>query len=105
MLHEQYPKKEIALLLGVSIDTITGWIRIYNKAGLAGLGLLKYEGPRVSSLDSIKEKINDYVKKENISTLSQLQKMIKEKHQLSVEHSWLSRYCKKNFIFLIKRQG
>ncbi len=105
MLHEQYPKKEIAKLLGVNIDTITDWIKIYNKEGLAGLGLLKYEGRRPSSLDSIKEKIIDYVEKGNISTLSQLQKLIEKKHHLKIEHSWLSRYCKKNFISVIKKQG
>ena len=103
MLQEQYPKKEIALLLGVNIDTITDWIKIYNKEGLARLGLLKYEGRRPSSLDSINKKIIDYVEKENISTLSQLQRIISKKHHLKVEHSWLSRYCKKNFISLIKR--
>ena len=76
MLQEQYPKKEIALLLGVNIDTITDWIKIYNKEGLARLGLLKYEGRRPSSLDSINKKIIDYVEKENISTLSQLQRIL-----------------------------
>ena len=105
MLHEQYPKKEIAGLLGVNIDTITDWIKIYNNKGLDGLGLLKYEGRRPSSLDSIREKIIGYVEKENITTLSQLQKIIEKKHHLKVEHSWLSRYCKKNFIFLTKKQG
>jgi len=29
---------------------------------------------------------------------------IEKKHQLKIEHSWLSRYCKKNFIALIKKQ-
>jgi transposase len=57
MLYENYPKKEIAGLLGVNIDTITDWIKLYNKEGLRGLGLLKYEGRRPSSLDSIKEKL------------------------------------------------
>jgi transposase len=104
MLYETYPKKEIARLLGINIDTITDWIKIYNKDGLTGLGLLNYEGRRPSSLDSFKEKIIDYVEKENISTLSQLQKVIEKKHHLKVEHSWLSRYCKKNSISLTKRQ-
>ena len=104
MLHEQYPKKEVAGLLGVNIDTVTDWIKIYNKEELAGLGLLKYEGRRPSSLDNIKERIINYVDTENISTLSQLQRIIEKKHHLKVEHSWLSRYCKKNFISLIKKQ-
>ena len=34
----------------------------------------------------------------------ELQMTIEKKHQLKIEHSWLSRYCKKNFIALIKKQ-
>lgn len=105
MLYDQYPKKEVARLLNVNIDTITDWIKLYNKEGLAGLGLLKYEGRRPSSLDSIKKQIVSCVQKENITTLSELQMMIEKKHQLKIEHSWLSRYCKKNFIALTKKQG
>lgn len=105
MLHEQYPKKEVAKVLSVNIDTVTDWIKLYNKEGLAGLGILKYEGRRPSSLDGIKEQLTRYVQTENINTLSELQRMIEQKHKLKIEHSWLSRYCKKNFIALTKKQG
>ncbi|MEJ0103124.1 MAG: helix-turn-helix domain-containing protein [Bacteroidota bacterium] len=64
MLHEQYPKKEIAKLLGVNIDTITDWIKIYNKEGLAGLGLLKYEGRRPLHWIVSKKKLLTMLKKE-----------------------------------------
>lgn len=104
MLHEQYPKKEVAKILSVNIDTVTDWIKLYNNEGLSGLGILKYEGRRPSSLDSIKEQLISYVQTENITTLSELQLLIEKKHQLKIEHSWLSRYCKKNFIALTKRQ-
>lgn len=104
LLHDQYPKKEVARILNVNIDTITDWVKLYLKEGLPSIGLLKYEGRRPSALDSIREQITDYVKKENISSLSALQTMIEKKHHLKIEHSWLSRYCKKNFISLIKKQ-
>ena len=104
MLHERYPKKEVAKLLSVNIDTITDWVKLYNKEGLAGLGILKYEGRRPSSLDGIKEQLTRYVQTETINTLSELQRMIEQKHKLKIEHSWLSRYCKKNFIALTKKQ-
>lgn len=105
MLHEQYPKKEIAKILSVNIDTVTDWIKLYNKEGLSGLGVLKYEGRRPSSLEGIKEQLTGYVQTENITTLSELQGLIEKKHGLKIEHSWLSRYCKKNFIALTKKQG
>ena len=105
LLHDQYPKKEVARILNVNIDTITDWVKLYIKEGLPSVGVLKYEGRRPSVLDGIKEQLTAYVKKENISSLSELQTMIEKKHDLKVEHSWLSRYCKKNFISLIKKQG
>ena len=104
MLHEKYPKKEIAKLLGVNIDTITDWVKIYTQSGLAGLGLFKYEGRRPSSLDQIKDELVDLIKKENINTMVQLQGKIKSSYKLDVEESWLGRYCKKNSISLIRKQ-
>lgn len=104
LLHDQYPKKEVARILNVNIDTVTDWVKLYINEGLPSVGLLKYQGRRPSSLDSIKQEITAYVKKGNISSLSELQTMIEKKHHLKIEHSWLSRYCKKNFISLIKKQ-
>jgi transposase len=104
LLHDQYPKKEVARILNVNIDTVTDWVKLYIKEGLPSIGLLKYDGRRPSALDSIKEDITAYVKKENINNLAELQKIIQKKHHLTIEHSWLSRYCKKNSISLIKRQ-
>ena len=104
LLHDQYPKKEVAVMLNVNIDTITDWVKLYMKEGLPSIGVLKYEGRRPSVLDGIKEDVTAYVKKENISSLSELQAMIEKRHHLKIEYSWLSRYCKKNFIALIKRQ-
>lgn len=105
MLHDKYAKKDIAHILGVNLDTITDWIKIYNKSGLSGLGLLHYEGRRPSALDEHKEELILLVKKKNISTLYELQSIIKQQYDLVAEHSWLSRYCKKNSISLIKRHG
>jgi transposase len=105
LLNEGYLRGDIAKLLGVNIDTITDWIKLYNKEGLNGLGLLKYEGRRPSILDGVQDQIKDIVKNENIATIAELQERIKKKFQLEVEHSWLYRYCKKNSISLIKRPG
>ena len=104
MLHENYPKKEVAKLLGVNIDTVTDWVKLYTKSGLAGLGLFHYEGRRPSTLDAIKDELVGLIKRENINTMVQLQAIIKSNFKLDVEESWLGRYCKKNSISLIKRQ-
>jgi transposase len=102
MLNEQYFKKDIANILGVNIDTITDWIKIYNKSGLAGLGLLNYEGRRPSQLDKVKETILKTIENKNVSKIKDLQAILLAEHKIEIEHSWLFRYCKKNSICLIK---
>lgn len=105
LCHEGFPRKEIAATLGVNIDTITDWIKLFNKDRLPGLSKLHYEGRRPSVLDDIKDLLIKHIREQSISNLSELQHYIKVKHSITVEHSWLSRYCKKNSIALIKRQG
>lgn len=102
MLHEQYLKKDIASILGVNIDTITDWIKIYNKSGLTGLGLLNYEGRRPSNLDKVKDKILQIISTENVTKIKDLQTLLANQYNIEIEHSWLYRYCKKNSICLIK---
>lgn len=103
--HEKFPKKEIASLLAVNIDTVTDWIKLFNKEGLKGLCELRYDGRRPSSLDAIKAELLKHIKTESISKLSELQHYLKSSHSIEIEHSWLSRYLKKNSIALIKKQG
>jgi transposase len=102
--HEKFPKKEIASLLSVNIDTVTDWIKLFNKNRLEGLRKLQYGGRRPSSLDAVKGELLNYIKTEPVSKLSELQHYLKTKHSVDIEHSWLSRYCKKNSIALIKKQ-
>lgn len=103
MAHENFPKKEIASTLGVNIDTVTDWIKLFNKGRLGGLSKLHYEGRRPSGLDAVKDLLLQYIKEQSISKLSELQDFLETQHSIAVEHSWLSRYCKKNSIALIKR--
>lgn len=108
MLHWKHLGKtntEIAKLLSVRSETITGWLNIYRSKWLAGLQGLDYTGRRPSKLDSIKEQIIAYIEKENVATLSVLQDWIKKTFDLDIEQSWLYRYCKKNSIFLTRRQN
>jgi transposase len=105
MAHENFPKKEIASTIGVNIDTVTDWIKLFNTVRLKGLSKLHYEGRRPSGLDAVKDLLIKYIKEQSVSKLSDLQYFLETKHSIVIEHSWLSRYCKKNSIALIKRQG
>ncbi len=104
MAHEGFPKKEIATTLGINIDTVTDWIKLFNKDRLGGLSRLHYEGRRPSALDAIKDLLITHIREQSIGKLSELQDFLETRHSITVEHSWLSRYCKKNSIALIKRQ-
>lgn len=103
MSHSGMTNLLIAKLLGVCNDTLTDWRQIYLKKGLEGLSELHYEGRRVSKLKKHEEKIREKVEKDQVSNLKELQSFIKEKCGEEVEQSWLSRYLKKNSIFLTKR--
>jgi hypothetical protein len=52
----------------------------------------------------IKDLLKQHIKDLPVSKLSELQHYLQTKHSLTVEHSWLSRYLKKNSIALIKKQ-
>ena len=104
MAHEGFPKKEIATTLGINIDTVTDWIKLFNKDRLGGLSRLHYEGRRPSALDAIKDLLITHIREQSIGKLSELQDFLETRHSITVEHSWLRRYCKKNSIALIKRQ-
>jgi transposase len=105
MLHTGMKRQDIAELLDVYIDTVTDWVKLYQTAGLPGMGELKYEGRRPSVLDAHKDTIKTHIQTCCINTVSQLRDYLQTNLQIEVEHSWLSRYLKKNCIALIKKQG
>ena len=95
---------QIAKLLCVNIDTITDWYKLFIEGGLKLLGTLDYEGRRVSQIEPHKEEIKKYLENNVVSSIAALQDYIIKTYQISMEHSWLFRYCKKNSICLIKKQ-
>jgi len=103
MSNKNMTNLEIASILGVCNDTLTDWKEIFEEGGLNGLSQLHYEGRRESKLNKYKEKIRKKVEQDNVSTLKQLQDFLLKKCNIKIEQSWLSRYCKKNSIFLTKK--
>jgi transposase len=95
--------REIASITGVCVDTITDWVKIYNKQGLDGLCQLNFEGKRQSKIDEYAESIKADIKSKTISTLAELQDWLETKYKIKMEKSWLFRCCKKNSICLAKK--
>ena len=95
---------EISSILGVRNDTLTDWKKLYEEGGLEKLSSLNYEGRRKSKLEPYAEEIRKKVKSDFIPTIKSLQSFILKTFNIEVEQSWLSRFCKKNSIYLIKKQ-
>jgi transposase len=96
--------KEIAEYCSVCIDTITDWFHIFNQGGFKELCVLQYEGRRVSKLEEYKSDIKKKEKEEGIESLKELKQWIEEEYGIKTCVSNLYYFCKKNSIFLIKRQ-
>jgi len=106
-LHLKYKgktNKEIADIIGVCADTITDWAVMYSEKGLKEFCKPINFNRRSSKIDNYIDKIRQDVKENTISTLSELQKWIKDEYSLSYGKTWIFECCKKNSICLIKRQ-
>lgn len=104
MKYEKQLNKYIAPLLDVSIETLSHWTAIFEEGGVSLLCKLNYEGRRISVLQPYVEEIKAHVEKEQVATLKSLQNWLKEELGIDVGISWLQEFCKKNSIYLIKKQ-
>lgn len=104
MKYNRMLNQEISLYLDVRIETLSVWTNIFLEGGLDALCTLNYEGRRVSPLEPIKEKIKKQIEKDQISTLKQLKDWLEIEYELSFGIAWIQRFCKKNSIYLIKKQ-
>lgn len=102
--HLSYNHSQIKDILGVSPTMITEWLKLFMEHGFEGLCTLQYEGRRISKLEPYKKKIKKHIEEEMVPTLGALQYWLKETLGVEVEQSWLSRWLKKNSLFLTKRQ-
>lgn len=95
--------QDIATTIGVCVDTVTDWIKLYQEKTLTGLCDLRFRGKRTSPFDSYAEQIKQDIIDKTIATLAELQDWIKHQYSLEMEQSWLWRSCKKNSICLTRK--
>jgi transposase len=101
--HQGKEYKEIANITGVCADTVTDWIKLYADKGLPGICQLDFRDKRQSKINEYIDRIKEDIKDNAISTLSELQSLLKKKYKIEIEESWLFRCCKKNSICLARR--
>lgn len=95
--------QEIADTTGVSVDTVTDWLKRYLDHGLDALVRPIDYDRRSSVIDPHKDMIKRLVQERMVSTLAQLQDLIKSEFRIHLEQSWLSRCIKKNSICLTRK--
>lgn len=88
----------ITRLLNIHEDTVADWIRCYKSQGLPGLMSFGYHRRRKSVLAPYKGRIKQWAGAQKTTTVKQLQVLIQQRLELSIEYSWLYRWCKKNGI-------
>lgn len=103
--NEGQKNKNIIRLLDVHADTITDWTKLYLKRGLPGLLTFRFDRRRKSSLNPYLSRIKRIAGLKHITTVRQLQQALDQRLSLSVEYSWLYRYCRKNGIYDLLREG
>lgn len=97
------PHQEIADTAGVSVDTVTDWLRIYLDKGLDELCRPIDYDRRSSAIDPHIGKVKQLVEERLVSNLAELQSLLRREFHLDLEASWLSRCCKKNAICLTRK--
>lgn len=95
---------EIAEYCDVCIDTLTDWFCLFNEGGFEALCSFNYAGRRVSKLEKYKAEIKEKEKNEGISSLKELKHWIEEKYKVQTCISNLFYFCKKNSIYLTRKQ-
>lgn len=93
----------IAATIGVCVDTITDWMKLYQVKHLAGMCDLRFHGKRTSPFDAYADRIKQDVTDRAIATIAELHDWIKRQYSLEMEQSWLWRSCKKNSICLTRK--
>jgi transposase len=102
MKYDKKLNKDIALLLDVTIETLSHWTAIYEEGGIELLCKLHYEGRKESVMTPYIDQIKKHIEEEQVSTLKSLRDWLNDSLDISVGISWLQEFCKKNSIFLIK---
>ena len=101
---KKWKHQELAEFFGVSMNTITNWLEIYNKSGISGLVKWGYAG-RISILtEEQKIKLQKRNKEKPFDTAKEAKQYMKEELGLDFHLHWVQKLLKKNFDCHTKNQ-
>jgi transposase len=92
----------IANKLDVSHDSITDRIKLFTKGWFSLLLSLQYEWRRISEFEKYKDQILEMVESKTYDTYKDLHYDICQKHNITKKQDALWKFCKKNWIWVIR---
>ncbi len=95
--------KEICDRLEVSPHAVTSWIKLYLSWWIEALSMTKYHTRRSSALDLIEEDVKNFVSKNDISSIKEIQRYVYQKTNKQYDISRLWKWVKRKKIFFHKK--
>ena len=97
---------KMAKILGVCNDRLTDWRVMFEEGGLKALSNLNYENQgKNSKLEKYRSEIKELEENKGFSTLKELKDWLEKEYKVESCISNLFYFCKKNSIYLTKKQG
>jgi transposase len=102
--NEGWKHEKLSVFFGVSMNTISSWIKAYKEGGIKELLKWNYKG-KVSILTlEDKEKIIARNKEKPFNTAKEAKDYIEKHFGITFHLHWVQKLLKKNFDFHTKRQ-
>lgn len=103
LFYKNWKYSKVANFIGVTNDTITDWIQIYEKSGIDAILTLNYKGriPLLSEKQLIKLK----QKQSSFLNAKEAKKFIKNTYGIDYKLNYVQELLKKNFNYPIKKQN
>ena len=94
---------KIAQMLGVTLDTLTDWFKLFLEEGFKGLCSLNYSG-RASKLDFYREELKEYLSKNSPSRIVDLQEYMRDNYSVNLSRWAYSNYLRNEMAYSYKKR-
>ncbi len=102
--NEGWKHEKLAKFLGVCIDTITNWLKAFNKDGIKGLIEWGYEGKPSQLTEEHKAQLKERHTEKPFDTAKEAKYYIEEHFGMKFHLHWVQKLLKKNFDCHTKKQ-
>jgi hypothetical protein len=93
---------EIMSLSEASWDSVTRWFKLYNEKWIEWLCKIAYEWRRLSEYEKYKDNILEMIDEKIYGSYKELHNDISKRFAITTTQNMLRRFCKKNWIWVIR---